>query len=353
MILTVHTNATSYPIYVERSALTRLTELLPLQGRRVCIVTDSGVPEQYVQTAAKQLEPALVFCFPQGEANKSFDNLRKLLDDLLALHFDRQDAIVALGGGVVTDLAGFAAAIYMRGIDFYNIPTTLLSQVDASVGGKTAVDLNGYKNMIGAFWQPRAVVIDPCTLDTLPRRRIADGMAEVIKMALTCDEQLFEKIEATDLFLDGVNISSRIDDLIVGALRIKINVVEQDEREGGLRRVLNFGHTLGHAIESCSGLEQRYHGECVALGMLPMCSPDIRPRVTQVLKQSYLPYELKELPSDEALAEAMKHDKKAAGSSINTVYVDRIGTFEMQKKTSEQLMQTLRDAANEAKERLV
>ena len=346
MTLTVNTNATSYPIYVERGALAGLSKLLPLNGRRVCIVTDSGVPEQYVQTVADQLEPSLIFCFPQGEINKNFDNLRKLLDGLLSLHFDRQDAIVAVGGGVVTDLAGFAAAIYMRGIDFYNIPTTLLSQVDASVGGKTAVDLNGYKNMIGAFWQPKAVVIDPCTLNTLPRRRIADGMAEIIKMAMTCDETLFEQMEAASLFSDDTGLSSEIDHFIIGALRIKINVVEQDEREGGLRRVLNFGHTLGHAIESCSGLDERYHGECVALGMLPMCDYDVRTRLARVLKQNYLPCELEHLPSDDELLEALKHDKKAAGNDINAVYVKHIGTFEIQKKTPEQLMQLLHGAVS-------
>lgn len=348
MILTVHTGAAPYPIHVERGALSKVSELIPKKDRRVCIVTDSGVPEQYVQTVTDQFETSLIFCFGQGEANKNFDNLRKLLDDLLALHFDRGDAIIAIGGGVVTDLAGFAAAIYMRGIDFYNIPTTLLSQVDASVGGKTAVDLNGYKNMIGAFWQPKGVVIDPCSLDTLPRRRIADGMAEIIKMAMTCDENLFEQIEQAELFSDDDRLNANIDDWIVSALRIKINVVEQDEREGGLRRVLNFGHTLGHAIESCGGLGERYHGECVALGMLPMCAPDVRLRLQRVLQQNGLPFTLKDLPSDQELLETIKHDKKTVGDSINTVYVGRIGTFEMQKQTPEQLIKALRSVADQA-----
>ncbi len=347
MTLNVNTSMGSYPIHIERGLLDRVSQLIELDGRRVCIVTDSGVPEQYVQTVADQCNTSLIFCFGQGEKNKNFDTLRKLLGDLLALHFDRKDAIVAVGGGVVTDLAGFAAATYMRGIDFYNIPTTLLSQVDASVGGKTAVDLDGYKNMIGAFWQPRAVLIDPLTLDTLPRRRISDGLAEVIKMSLTSDAALFERIEASNLLppCEGSPVSPEIDEIIIGALRIKIDIVENDEREAGLRRVLNFGHTLGHAIESCSGLCDRYHGECVALGMLPMCSDDVRARLIPVLKRNGLPCALDGLPPDEQLLTALKHDKKAAGKAINTVCVDRVGEFEMKKHTPEELIDALKQTA--------
>ena len=347
MILNVNTNMGSYPIYIERGGLGRVSQLAALDGRRVCIVTDSGVPDQYVQTVAEQCNASLVFRFGQGEKNKSFDTLRKLLGDLLAFHFDRRDAIVAIGGGVVTDLAGFAAATYMRGIDFYNIPTTLLSQVDASVGGKTAVDLDGYKNMIGAFWQPKAVLIDPLTLDTLPRRRISDGLAEVIKMSLTCDAALFERIETCDLLPsdDVSTLPTEIDEIIARALQIKIRVVEQDEREAGLRRVLNFGHTLGHAIESCCGLGDRYHGECVALGMLPMCSDEARARLIPVLLRNGLPCMLDDLPPDEQLLTALRHDKKAVGETINTIHVERVGEFETRKQTPEQLMDALRQTA--------
>ncbi len=351
MTLTVNTGMGSYPIHIMRGILARAGQLLGLDGRRVCIVTDSGVPDRYVQTVAAQCDVPLIFSFEQGEKNKNFDVLRKLLSDLLALHFDRSDAIVAIGGGVVTDLAGFAAATYMRGVDFYNIPTTLLSQVDASVGGKTAVDLDGYKNMIGAFWQPKAVLIDPLTLDTLPRRRISDGLAEVIKMSLTCDAALFERIEASRLLPSNetASMSEEIDEIIADALRIKIHVVENDEREAGLRRVLNFGHTLGHAIESCSGLCDRYHGECVALGMLPMCSDEVRARLIPVLERNGLPCTLDGLPSDTQLLAALRHDKKAEGETINTVYVDRVGSFEMKKQTPEQLVEALGQAAAKMK----
>lgn len=347
MILNVNTNMGSYPIHIERGVLGRVSQLAALDGRRVCIVTDSGVPEQYVQKVADQCVAPLVFCFEQGEKNKNFDTLKELLKTLLSQNFNRKDAIVAIGGGVVTDLAGFAAATYMRGIDFYNIPTTLLSQVDASVGGKTAVDLDGYKNMIGAFWQPKAVLIDPMTLDTLPRRRISDGLAEVIKMSLTSDAALFERIETCDLLPsdDASALSTEIDEIIARTLQIKIRVVEQDEREAGLRRVLNFGHTLGHAIESCSGLGDRYHGECVALGMLPMCSDKVRTRLAPVLLHNGLPCTLEDLPLDEQLLTALKHDKKTAGETINTVYVERVGKFEMRRQTPEHLMELLKQTA--------
>jgi 3-dehydroquinate synthase len=342
MILQVHTNMGQYPLLIERGILSLAGEHLRLTGRRVCIVTDSGVPEQYTRAIEAQCEHPCTFRFEQGEQNKTFDTLRSLLTFLLKRGFDRSDAIVAVGGGVVTDLAGFAAATYMRGIDFYNVPTTLLAVVDASVGGKTAVDLDGYKNMVGAFWQPRAVLIDPETLNTLPRRRISDGLAEVIKMAMTSDEALFELLETMPALTDMVgSLPQEIDDMIVRALKIKISVVEQDEREGGLRRVLNFGHTLGHAIESCVGLGTLYHGECVALGMIPMCAPEVRERLIPVLSRCGLPTRADRLPERAAIVRAMMHDKKSQGDSIHTVVVSRVGEFEWKDASAESLADAL------------
>lgn len=338
MTLQVETGMGNYPIVIERGAIRRVSELTDLGRRRVCVVTDSGVPAQYADAVAGQCGEAVLFRFEQGEENKTFDTLQELLGMLLSHEFTRRDAIVAVGGGVVTDLAGFAAATYMRGIDFYNVPTTLLGAVDASVGGKTAVDFKGYKNMIGAFWQPRAVIIDPETLETLPRRRISDGLAEVIKMALTSDASLFETLERSSLLPDESGTLPReIDDVIARALRIKIDVVQRDVREGGLRRVLNFGHTLGHAIESCVGFGEWYHGECVALGMLPMCADEVRERVKPVLQACGLPQHLEQSLPREAVLAALKHDKKAAGESILAVVVDRVGGFRIQETTADAL----------------
>ena len=232
----------SYDIVVERGILAKAGEHLDLL-RRVLVVTDSGVPEAYAKTVAAQCNEAIICTIEQGEDSKSMEGLSKLLQMMLTNNFSRRDCVVAVGGGVVGDLSGFAASTYMRGIDFYNIPTTLLSQIDSSIGGKTAINLGGVKNIVGAFYQPKKVLIDPDLLGTLPQRQIANGLAEAVKMALTCDSELFELIETKD-------IQENLDEIIVRSLQIKKNVVEQDERELGPRKILNFGHTVGHGIES-------------------------------------------------------------------------------------------------------
>jgi 3-dehydroquinate synthase len=217
--------------------------------------------------------------------------------------------------------------MYMRGIDFYNIPTTLLSQVDSSIGGKTAVDFHGYKNVIGAFYQPKKVIIDPDVLATLEKRQVAAGMAEAIKMSLTSDAEMFAMLEAAE------DIYADIDTVIEKALRIKKYVVECDEKEAGLRKILNFGHTIGHGIETEADGEL-YHGECVALGMLPMCSDEVRARLVPVLKKAGLPTELKLYEDDlREVMTAVSHDKKSAVGGIDAVLVHEVGSFEIKKLT--------------------
>jgi 3-dehydroquinate synthase len=218
---------------------------------------------------------------------------------------------------VVGDLAGFAASSYMRGIDFYNIPTTLLSQIDSSIGGKTAIDLGGVKNIVGAFYQPKGVLIDPELLKTLPQRQLANGLAEAVKMAVTFDENLFALMERQPM-------EAHLEAIILGCLRIKADVVRQDEREAGLRKVLNFGHTIGHGIEASCNL---YHGECVALGMIPMCGEAVRPRLIAMLKKCGL---YREMTYDwDRIAAAAFHDKKADGGSVTVTTVSEVGSFEM------------------------
>ena len=317
MIIPVKTQSGGYNIYLERGAIKRAAEYLNLD-RNVLIVTDSGVPREYAETVAAQCKEAIITVFPQGEASKNFDTYRSILDALVGGSFTRTDCVVAVGGGVTGDMAGFAAATFMRGIDFYNIPTTVLSQVDSSVGGKTAIDFGGYKNIVGAFHQPKGVIIDPDTLKTLPDRQISNGLCESVKMALTHDEKLFEMFESDSLDIDSV---------IEHSVRIKQSVVQSDEKESGLRKVLNFGHTVGHAIES--NTPTLYHGECVALGMLPMCSGEVRERLIQVLKKLNLPTSVDVDP--EKIIETMSHDKKMAGDKISVVRVDKIGSFEINK----------------------
>lgn len=310
-----------YDIYLERGALDRAGELLSLD-RKVLIVTDSGVPAQYAQRVAAQCREAHVVTVGEGEGSKSFATLEALCRIMLQKGFTRTDCVVAVGGGVVGDLSGFAAASFMRGIDFYNIPTTVLSQVDSSIGGKVAINLGHVKNIVGAFYQPRAVIIDPEVLKTLPERQVANGLAEAVKMALTSDAALFELFE-------GGKALEKIDTVIERSLRIKKAVVEEDERETGLRRILNFGHTLGHGIEGAQRLSGLYHGECVALGMIPMCAPDVRARLIPVLQSLGLPTQIE--GDLEAMLDLASHDKKCEGNVVSVVTVDEVGKCRIQK----------------------
>jgi len=310
----------SYDIVIERGILAQAGCHLNLK-RRVLVVTDTGVPAEYAQTIAAQCTEAYICTVEMGEGSKSLEGFGKLQQMMLDNGFSRNDCVVAVGGGVVGDLSGFAASAYMRGIDFYNIPTTLLSQIDSSIGGKTAINFGGVKNIVGAFYQPRKVLIDPDLLKTLPERQFSNGLAEAVKVSLTSDKELFEIFETKD-------IKSNIDEIIIRSLNIKKNVVEQDEKESGLRKILNFGHTVGHGIESSENMEL-YHGECVALGMIPMCGEAIRPRVIEVLKKCNLYREIKY--DWEKIAEAAFHDKKADGSTVTVTTVHDAGSFEMKK----------------------
>ena len=322
MILTVNLPHQSYPIYIERGGLHEIKTRFHLD-RKVLIVTDDGVPSEYAESVRAAASEGVIVTLKQGEDSKSLENFSYLLGVMLEKGFTRKDAVCAVGGGVCGDLAGFVAASYMRGVDFYNLPTTLLSQVDSSIGGKTAVNFQRVKNPIGAFYQPRGVLIDPDVLKTLPRRQIAAGLAECIKMALTFDKSLFEEIEAMpDPYLE-------LDRIIYRSLLIKKAVVEEDEKESGLRKALNFGHTVGHAIESERELHGLYHGECVALGMLPMVSDAARARLLPLLEKLSLPTTVT-LDKNRAY-QALLHDKKSDVDSITAVIADEIGSFRFEK----------------------
>lgn len=321
MIIPVKTSTGEYNIYLERGSLKKAGEYLNL-NRRTFIVTDSGVPADYAKTVAEQSKSPVIVTVKEGEPSKCFDTYKYLLSEMVKNGFTRSDCVVAVGGGVVGDMAGFAAASYMRGIDFYNIPTTVLSQVDSSVGGKVAIDFEGYKNLVGAFYPPKAVIIDSGTLKTLPERQISNGLAESVKMSLTSDKELFRIFEEED-------IKSNIDTIIERSLKIKRDVVEKDEKEGGLRKILNFGHTLAHAIESENDMQNLYHGECVALGMIPMCSAAVRERLIPVLKKLNLPTST-DFDTD-TLISAMRHDKKLMGDDITVIFVPEVGKYEMRE----------------------
>ena len=336
--MNIHMNLgeNSYDILVKRGLLNEAGKNLDL-ARRVLVVTDSGVPEEYAKTVAAQCKEAVICTVEAGEDSKSLNGFSRLLEAMLTHNFSRRDCVVAVGGGVVGDLSGFAAASYMRGIDFYNIPTTLLSQVDSSIGGKTAINFGGVKNNVGAFYQPKKVLIDSDLLGTLPERQFSNGLAEAIKMALTSDCELFEILENKD-------ISENLDEIIIRSLNIKKNVVEQDEKESGLRKILNFGHTIGHGIESAN-FQTLYHGECVALGLIPMCDKSIRQRVIQVLRKCNL-YNQIDFDWD-AIKEAAFHDKKADGDTVTVSMVREIGTFQFVTMKCDEVIEMARKCFEE------
>lgn len=327
MIIPVNLGADHYDILLERGSLSKAGDFFDL-NRKVLIVTDSGVPSEYAEAVAAQCRVPFIEVFRQGEQQKNMDTYQGILSRLVLEGFSRTDCVVAVGGGVTGDMAGFAAASYMRGIDFYNVPTTLLAQVDSSIGGKVAIDFKGYKNIVGAFYQPKGVLIDPKVLKTLPTRQIANGLAEAVKMAATNDAEFFSFLEQEDPL-------SNLDYVIECSLRIKKSVVEEDTKETGIRRVLNFGHTVGHAIETVSGLSGLYHGECVALGMLIMAAPAPRQRLRSVLEKVGLPtdysYDRKKV------IETMTMDKKVSGGFITVVSLPDIGHFSLDKISLNQL----------------
>ncbi len=319
----------SYNITIGRNLLGNADKYFNL-NRRAVIITDSGVPNEYAEQIASLCTKSVIVTVAEGEESKSIATLEHVLSEMTDAKLDRGDCAIAVGGGVVGDLTGFAASIYMRGIDFYNVPTTLLSQVDSSVGGKTAVNFRGIKNIVGSFYQPKAVLIDVDTLKTLPDRQIRNGLAEAIKMSVTSDEELFSLFEK----MSAAEIHENLEEIIVRSVMIKKSVVEEDEKESGLRMILNFGHTLAHGIEALEEMKGLYHGECVALGMLPMCSADVRARLISVLKKVGLPTEYSGDVS-QALTYAM-HDKKRSAGDVSIITSEKIGTCKISKVSTDE-----------------
>jgi len=328
MKLTMQLKERSYDIIIKRGCLSNLYQFTNVNNRKVFVLTDSGVPARYAETVAGQCADAMVCTIPQGEASKCLKVYGEVLQAMLAFGMTRKDLLVAVGGGVVGDLGGFCAATYMRGIDFVNCPTTTLSQIDSSVGGKTAVDLGDTKNIVGAFWQPRVVLVDPDTLETLPRRQVINGLAEALKAGIIADPQLFSLFECEDP-------TENVEEIIYRSLKFKKKIVEQDEREHGMRACLNFGHTIGHGIEAVKGIRGRrknglYHGECVALGMLPMIEDKaLVRRVRAIYRTMGLPTRTG-VDRKKVLAQ-MQHDKKGRGDYITVIKCPGLGCWRADK----------------------
>ncbi|MDE6195542.1 MAG: 3-dehydroquinate synthase [Erysipelotrichaceae bacterium] len=332
MEIPVQLKQSSYSIIIERGCLGRLHQYISLQ-RKVYIISDDGIPTTYAKQVQKQCKYGFIHIIPQGEKSKSLDVYQEIIQELLNLRFSRKDLIVTIGGGVVSDLGGFVAATYMRGIDFVNIPTTTLAQIDASIGGKVAVNISNLKNIIGAFYQPKLVCIDPDTLQTLPKRHYVNGIVEAIKAGLLCDSSLFELIQHGDIFQDYEVILQK-------AILVKKRIVEKDEKEAGLRTILNFGHTLGHALESCYELQDVLHGECVAIGMLAFThDPALKKQLCTLYEAlglaTSLPYHIEDVYNK------IVNDKKTDAEYINIVELSTIGIYEIKNIKMEAIKQYL------------
>ncbi len=337
--INVELNENSYPLLVGAGILSRIGELLKsqIQPTKVLIVSDTIVKDRYVPAVSDSLKDTgfdvILVDVPAGEVSKSLEQLSKILDCSIDNQLDRGSTLIAVGGGVVGDLVGFAAAVYMRGIPYVQIPTTLQAQVDASVGGKTAINHPKGKNLIGAFHQPKLVLIDVDTLKTLPQRDIRSGLIEVIKMGVIRDEPLFEMVEEN---LDKIlNLEAEtLIDMIARACANKADIVAKDEKESRLRMVLNYGHTFGHALEALTNYKVFRHGEAVSIGMncaarlavnLGMFSKTDWSRQRTLLERAKLPLTFPPEHSPKEICNAMYHDKKTVGGKLRLILPTRIG----------------------------
>ncbi len=359
--LKVDLGTRSYPIFIDSDTRQLIERLTPyLKHQNVVIVSNETVAALYLEQFTQGLGEKFKikhFLMKDGEQYKSLQTFDDLISFMLEHNYGRDTTMVALGGGVVGDLTGFVAACYQRGVDFVQVPTTLLSQVDSSVGGKTAINHPLGKNMVGAFYQPKAVMIDVGSLHSLPPREFAAGMAEVIKYSIANDGELFDYLEAKKAQLKALDTEC-IKTVIRWCCEIKANVVKLDETEGGVRALLNFGHTFGHAIEAHMGYGQWLHGEAVAAGMVyasrvaqihGFLTAEQVARIIDLIAYFDLPVEGPEQMGFEHYMPYMKKDKKALSGELRFVIPTAIGSSRvMSNVTTAQLQQVLGSAVNEA-----
>ena len=334
-------NDSKTDIIIDNGVFNQLSSLLDSISdyTNFVIITDQNVYHHYEKLIKQQFKNSqynIIIC-PDGEKTKSFENLEKIYSDLIKFGCDRNSYLVAFGGGVISDMTGFIAATFMRGIRYINIPTTLLSMVDSSIGGKTGVNLSHGKNLIGSFYHPEMIIIDPELLRTLPIREYYSGMAEVIKYALILDEKLFIKLENNINELISVSENSKyLNDIIMNCIKLKIKIVKQDERDSGIRKILNFGHTIGHALESFFGYDNIRHGEAVAYGMLyasklsnshSNLTEQSLDRINNLIRQLELP-ELKNIKINQ-ITNFIKNDKKNTTMGLSFILLNNIGSADI------------------------
>ncbi|MHC5218024.1 3-dehydroquinate synthase [Enterococcus sp. LJL128] len=352
-MLTVRLPDHEYQIIIEKGSLSQVgkwaSQLWKLQ--KVAVITDSTVDKLYSESVIKQLLEqgfeVSKFVVPAGETSKSLANAENIFEHLAQNQFTRSDGILALGGGVIGDLAGFVAATYMRGIHFLQVPTTLLAQVDSSIGGKTGVNTKNAKNLVGAFWQPDGVLIDPLTLETLEPRRLREGIAEIVKSAAIADKKLWQQLEQLE---DEQELLKQAPEIIISCLEVKRKVVEEDELDNGIRLILNFGHTIGHAIENTAGYGVVSHGEAVAIGMVQInqiaeekgeTPHGTTIQLINMLKKFGLPVAYDDWDEDR-LYQALTHDKKTRGSSIKIILLAAIGQAKIVPISIEEMKEYIR-----------
>jgi len=332
----------SYNIIIQEDLLQEAGSCLQQAGLsgRVGVVTNPKIGKLYGKQLTQSLKkagfPSTVIVIPEGERAKSLKWTSKILDELVTGRFERKDVLLALGGGVIGDITGFAASIYLRGMPFVQMATTLIAQVDSSVGGKTGVNHHLGKNLIGSFYQPRLVMMDTATLRTLPKREWVSGLAEVIKYGMIADRSFFEYLEGQMSAILRME-TEPVQFLVRRCCEIKASVVAEDEREGGLRRILNYGHTIGHALESLGKYKKLIHGEAVGIGMvheaalshnLEYCSEEVVHRQRALVRQAGLPDQLPSLKLSD-LWGAMQHDKKVVRGQVHCVFPREIGLVEV------------------------
>ncbi len=338
-----------YSIYIEKGLLNNIPNYIKelYKGKKIAIITDDNVNVNYGEKLTEQLEEidyvVKKVVLPHGERSKSVETLHQVYDELLDFKITRSDLIIALGGGVIGDLTGFAASTLLRGIPFIQIPTSLLAQIDSSIGGKVAVDLKRGKNLVGSFYHPKAVFIDPECLRSLDKRFLSDGMGEVVKYGCIKDAELFDKLLSIK---SEEELFENLDDIIYTCCDIKRGVVERDEKDTGERMLLNFGHTIGHGIEKHYNFETYSHGEAVAIGMYTItknseakgltkegCSAKIK----RALENFNLPYCL-DISDKESLLDGISVDKKGAGEYLNIILLTDIGDSYIHKIKKEDVI---------------
>lgn len=347
MILGVELGEKRYDIVIEKNSLSKAGVIIHpfLRGSKIALITDRNVDKYYGDLVLSSIRDEGIeivkYVIEPGESSKNIDVAMDIYKFMLDNGMGRKDLLVALGGGVIGDLVGYCAATYLRGIDFFQIPTSLLAQIDSSIGGKVAIDLPYGKNLVGAFYQPKGVLIDESTLTTLEEKFFIDGMAEAIKYGAIFSEEFFSYLESESFDLESVKKGKSMEKVIFSCCNFKRLVVEEDEHENGRRALLNFGHTVGHGIEKVEKFTGHSHGEAVAIGMcliakageaMGITEAGVYDRLKELVEKTGLPSEFPVVIKEEVV-KAMGYDKKAQGKSINLIMLSKIGkSFIMEEK---------------------